>query len=418
MKSKIKIALWFLLVYAALCFLSLNRHSQGKLFTYHSEIWADKAGYSIYLPFSFIYDYNVQTLPDSIVEKTGYGFEIDSANHKLITKYPYGVSLLQSPFWFLSHILSPEKDGFSIYYQKSIDFAGSFYLCLGLFLLYFTIRCYRPFRAALLLSLTVAFVSGIFYYGVYETGMSHIYSFACLSALLYIFMGPVQLSPFKSYSLITILSLLYLVIRPVNLIFLIPILGYMLMYSPNVKYSQFKQLSLFQIVFLVVLLIAFALPQLLYYKYAFDSYFSNSYQKEPFYMPTPSRIAELLFAPNNGLLLYYPVIIFLLLYRSYIQSVAYKLMIICFAIYLLLYASWWSLSLGCGFGHRAFNDIMLVFFMPLCFSNKKISPTEIVVLSILTLVNVKFIFSYDTCLHHSQDWDYSEYLSVLFGEFK
>ncbi len=134
--TKAKLIGLFTLLYGLLCFLSLNRHSQVKLNTYHTELWADKAGYNVYLPALFIYNFDAKQLPPKLVANAGNGFAVDSTSNKLITKYPYGVALLQSPFWLVAHAFSPQKDGYSLYYQKSIDFAGSFYLTMGLFFLY------------------------------------------------------------------------------------------------------------------------------------------------------------------------------------------------------------------------------------------------------------------------------------------
>ena len=137
LKPKLKIFLLFLLVYALFSFISLNRHSKSKIYTYHSELWADKAGYNVYLPALFIYDFDAAKFPDSLDYKVGNGFILDTSTKKIITKYPYGVSLLQSPFWLIAHGLSENKDGYSLPYQKAIDFAGCFYLTLGLFFLFF-----------------------------------------------------------------------------------------------------------------------------------------------------------------------------------------------------------------------------------------------------------------------------------------
>jgi hypothetical protein len=78
-------------------FLSLNRHSKSGIQNYHSEIWADKAGYYIYLPAFFIYNFQVDGLPAEIDKKTGNGFIVRDG--KIITKYTYGVALLQAPFF-------------------------------------------------------------------------------------------------------------------------------------------------------------------------------------------------------------------------------------------------------------------------------------------------------------------------------
>lgn len=399
-----------------MCFVSLNRHSHAQPYSYHSELWADKAGYNVYLPSVFIY-HNV-SFPDSLAAKTGYGFEIDSLSHKVITKYPYGVALLQSPFWLLAHALSTDKTGYSIYYQRSVDFAGCFYLTLGLFFLFFTIREFRSKSLTILLLATIAFSSGIFYYGIFETGMSHVYSFCCLSVILFLFFKNTGHSSFIKFLWLGILSAVFVMIRPVNILFLAPALLFLLYYSKHLNFASLKTVTLGQFVAIGLACFIIVFPQLLYYKYAFGSFLSNSYHKEPFFFPSLNRTITLLCSPHNGLLTYYPVIIALLIFSFYTKSVYSKLTVPLLIIYIILYASWWSLSLGCGFGHRAINDIIILLFLPVCFSNVKIPKLFYVLFLLFIVINIKFMFSYDGCLYKSDNWSYSEYFSILFGEFK
>lgn len=414
------ILICFFFTYAAFIILSLNRHSHTQSFNYHSEIFADKAGYNVYLPSLFIYNFDANQFPSHSDIKTGSGFTLDTISGKVISKYPYGVSLLQSPFWLVAHIFSDSKDGYSFYYQKSVDFAGSFYLTLGLFFLFFTFRKQNTLWQSILYCLLVVLSSGIFYYGIFETGMSHIYSFCCLSILLYLFFNKNKFKQAFYVLLIAILSSVYLIIRPINALFLLPILGYFLMSNHENYFNRNSILNLTkkQIIFTFVVCSLFFLPQFIYYKYAFGSFFVKSYQNEPFEVPTFSRIIELLFSPNNGLLIYYPVCLLMIIYSIFSKHKFHILIISLFIIYVLIYASWWSLSLGCGFGHRAMNDIILVFFIPLFAYTEK--PKKWIILTILALaiVNFKFIFSYDTCLYTSINWDFTEYASILFGEFK
>jgi hypothetical protein len=420
LKPKLKIVFLFLLVYALFSFISLNRHSKSKIYTYHSELWADKAGYNVYLPALFIYDFDATKFPDSLDYKVGNGFTLDASTKTIVTKYPYGVSMLQSPFWLIAHSLSETKDGYSMPYQKSIDFAGCFYLTIGLFFMFFIFNQLYSVWQSILFSLLILFSSGIFYYGIFETGMSHIYSFCTLSILLYLLLNKQNLKTTNYLLLIGILSLIYLIIRPINVLFLIPILGYFLYQNHEAYFNRNNILTItkYQTLLIIFVSILFILPQLLYYNYAFGSFFVKSYQNEPFETPTLSRITELLFSPNNGLLIYYPVCLVMVFYSFWTNHKLKFLLLSLFIIYILIYASWWSLSLGCGFGHRAMNDIVLVFFAPFFIFSEK--PKKWIILTILALaiVNFKFIFSYDSCLYNSVNWDFTEYASILFGEFK
>ncbi|MCD6017855.1 MAG: hypothetical protein K0S53_976 [Bacteroidetes bacterium] len=415
-QNKFKIISAFFLVFGLFAFISLNRHSVARNFTYHSELWADKAGYNVYLPALFIYDFKAEQLPGQIEVKTGNGFHADSTSGKIITKYPYGVSLLQSPFWLMAHVISTEKDGYSFLYQKSIDIAGSFYLSLGLFFLFFTLRKFRPPLQSIALSMGIILSTGIFYYGIFETGMSHVYSFACLSAILY-FAIHLKDANYKKYLMLILLaSILYIIIRPLNLLFLIPILLYF--YFSTGHFIRSYLFSGKFILVMVLLAALFIIPQLLYYQYAFGSYFTNSYQNEPFVFPSFNRILILLFGSDNGLFIYYPILVVLLFYLVKSFNTISRLGIGLLLMYVLIYASWWSLSLGCGFGHRAINDIVLILFVPIFTNGKKTDPIFLSLLVICSLLNIKFMFSYDSCLFTSDSWNYTEYLSILFGEFK
>lgn len=419
-KYNLKIIFIFILVFGLFSFLSLNRHSQSKIFTYHSELWADKAGYNVYLPSLFIYDFDAANLPDSLDYKVGNGFTFNRLSGKIITKYPYGVSLLQSPFWIIAHTISEKKDGYSILYQKSIDFAGCFYLTLGLFFLFFILKKnYSPWQS-ISLSLIIIFSSGIFYYGIYETGMSHIYSFCTFSILLYLLLNKNNFKPTNYILLISVISLIYLVVRPINVLFLLPILGYFI-YLNDLNYFNrtiISDINKKQIILIVSILILLIFPQLAYYKYAFGNFFVKSYQNETFDLPTLQRITELLFSSNNGLVIYYPICLVMIIYSFLTNHKLKLLLLILFIFYILIYGAWWSLSLGCGFGHRAMNDIILVFFAPLFIFSFKPKKSFILIILALAIVNFKFIFSYDTCLYNSVKFDFTEYKSILFGEFK
>ena len=140
MKLKHLQLLGILCFFGATIFLTFNRHSKSGQFNYHSEIWADKAGYYVYLPAAFKFNFNPENFPDSIDVKTGNGFKLDNRNDKVVTKYTYGVALLQTPFFCLAELLAGplnfKDDGFSSIYHWSINLASVSYLFLGLFFLF------------------------------------------------------------------------------------------------------------------------------------------------------------------------------------------------------------------------------------------------------------------------------------------
>ena len=139
-KTLAKMKIWLLFLFLGFTiFLSLNRHSRSGIQNYHSEIWADKAGYYIYLPSLLIYNFHTERMPTEIDKKTGNGFFIEDG--KIITKYTYGVALLQAPFFIVCHGVSKlfgfNDDGFSLPYHKAINISEVIYSFFSFLLLYF-----------------------------------------------------------------------------------------------------------------------------------------------------------------------------------------------------------------------------------------------------------------------------------------
>src|SRR6478735_2990569 len=87
----------FILLFILGLFLNKQYHKYEPIFTYHSSLWADRSGYYVYLPAVFVYDLDVNQMPDSIEYRVGYGFWRE--NGKIFTKYPIGVSYFEAPFY-------------------------------------------------------------------------------------------------------------------------------------------------------------------------------------------------------------------------------------------------------------------------------------------------------------------------------
>ncbi|MFC2111294.1 hypothetical protein ACFLQ5_02460, partial [Bacteroidota bacterium] len=115
----------------------------------------------------------------------GFKFKDD----KLITKYPYGVALLQLPFFIAAHYLSQplgyDNNGFSIIYHKAIDIASVFYFLLSLLLMSSFLRNYFKQSFVILILFLMFSGTNLYYYSIVETGMSHIYSFFAFALFLY-----------------------------------------------------------------------------------------------------------------------------------------------------------------------------------------------------------------------------------------
>jgi hypothetical protein len=139
-----KTILSFVVMYVLAMFLSLNMNSKYKVFTYKSTMWADAAGYFMYLPVSLIYQWDYDALPPGIDTLTGSGFYMLQDKKVVFTKYTSGIAVLQLPFFVAAHLYAKmsgaEASGFSQTYVNGMLFSGVFYLLLGLYLLYFVLN--------------------------------------------------------------------------------------------------------------------------------------------------------------------------------------------------------------------------------------------------------------------------------------
>lgn len=424
-KKKRYFVLVFICFYAVCSLLSLNRHSKANVFNYHSEIFSDKSGYYIYLPTVFIYNFDAEKLPSQIDKKTGFGFTIDSSSNKIVTKYTYGVALMQSPFFLVAHLLAKplgfSPDGFSFVYNKMIDFAGVFYADLALIFLFLFLIRYVSKRTAIIALCGLFLGTNLFYYSIFDTGMSHVYSFFLFSVFLYL-SGFI----FKSgrTGLIDIIFGLVIgliiIVRPINVIFL-PV--FFMFNQPDWKEIKSLIKPILTIACSATILV---IPQLLYWKYLSGHFFIYSYPNEGFTNVLCPKMLNLWFSTNNGLFLFSPLVIFILSGFIFMRK-AFPLWTIILSLYFIfisyVFSSWWSWSYGCSYGSRPFVEYYTLFSLPFCFSIDYIlkSKWRLYLLGTVFIFcvawNLKLIFSYDGCWYGG-DWDWQHFAAFVMSPTK
>lgn len=408
----------FIVLFLILSLLSLNRHSRAGISSYHSEIWSDKAGYYVYLPAFFIYNFEANKFPNDIDLKTGNGFLLDKTTNKVVTKYSYGVALMQSPFFLGAHFITKqvgkEADGFSILYNKMIDISAVFYALSGLLLLYLFLINYINYRIVIFSLAILFFGSNLFYYAIFDTGMSHIYSFFLFSTFLYlsnkIFKDGSKLWQYIIFGLVVGLII---AVRPVNILFL-PVF---LFFNSKIKLKY----SIFVIFFATLVM----LPQLFYWKYLSGNLFLYTYNNEGFTNFFNPKILQLWFSTNNGLFLYNPMILLSLIGLFFLRKTNSKFTYYLSGYFILIsyiFSSWWSWSYGCSYGCRPYVEYYTLLSFPLCFCSEYILKSSskkffLLIIILLALWNLKLIFSYDGCWNFG-DWDWSEFKNLLFGSTK
>ncbi|MFK5857427.1 MAG: glycosyltransferase family 39 protein [Bacteroidota bacterium] len=428
MKAKYLYTIWILCFLGITLFLTFNRHSKSGYFNYHSEIWADKAGYYVYLPAAFKFNFNPENFPDSIDVNTGNGFTLDEKNGKVITKYTYGVALMQLPFFYLAELLADplnfERNGFSPIYHWSINVASVFYLVLGLFFLYKFLNTRFDKRSSLLTILSIFLATNLYYYSIDETGMSHIYSFSLFCMFLYFLQITNYLKKHGYWKslIFGLLMGLIILIRPTNILFLSTFFFLDINDKTDI-FSRIKRLINYKVLIPILFgVFVIILPQLLYWNYTSGLLINYSYDNEGFNWLSP-RFLNTWLSPNNGLFLYTPFYfliigsLFLMIRNKKVNGI---FILILFLTISYTFSSWWAWSFGCSFGARSYVEYLSIFSIPVAYSFyeiRKLKTIKIISFSIIILVfiafNLKMIYSYDGCFYGKKDWDWNTYIELI-----
>ncbi|HVA99077.1 MAG TPA: hypothetical protein VNG53_09295, partial [Bacteroidia bacterium] len=352
---------FILILFPISIFLAFNMHSHDKYNNYHSVIWADAAGYYVYLPMWYIYGNNAKDFPANEDTITGNGFYYDKASNKIHTKYLCGVALMQTPFFITANYLAPllgfKADGFSKIYHWSVMMAGIFYACLGLFFLYYFLnRFYLPIESFIT---TLAFFVGtnLYYYSIDAQGMSHVYSFFLLSFFLYLIPFFYEKPTTKNSIGIAFSFALMVFIRPTNFIVLFFFLFYNLLSWKQLRERiAFLKINFQLFLWMLLAAILIAIPQMIYWKQTFHRFITYSYSNESFIYWKNPHFIKLWFSTNNGLFLYAPLLLISIfgIFWMIKKAVSNGWIIgILFLTASYIFASWWCWWFGCSFGSRS-----------------------------------------------------------------
>ena len=374
--------LFFSLIFIGLLQSSLNFHTSSDTPPWRQTIFADAGGYYHFLPTTFYAHFNPDSIAKDAEKKSGKGFTVSQG--KIISKYPYGVALLQLPFFGAAHIYASATnqatDGYSSPYFRMISWSGSFYAVAGLFFLFhflkreFHFKSYWNYLGILLIALGTNF----FYYTVYNPGFSHTYSFFLFALFLYLiqYWRIIDFSiNMKLIFLLGFTSGMIFIVRHINILFVCVVFLFYHIDSP----ASFKQrlLHLLKLDFWKRFTPFFfipIIPQLVYNKYAFGSYFSHGYTNESFHFDNP-QFQYHLFDSLNGTFIYTPILIIAfigLIYLCCSQHKIWRWMLPFFILLVYINSSWHCWWFGCGFGMRVYIEYCSLLIIPILFIAQKI----------------------------------------------
>lgn len=374
------------------------------------NIYSDGSGYYIYLPQWFIYETTSFDFLDQIESRYpnarfADNFNVRNNKQRKANKYYTGTALFISPFFLTAHIIELSKngaaDGYSKTYQLFVSIAAIFYWLLGAIAIYLLLhRLKIPKFYAILTIIAVTFGSNLFYYVVYAPAYAHVYSFACVSWILYLAMKWVSTKKNSAFWVLGFLIGIAFLIRPTNLII---VLFFPFLFKNREALLTAAKLLFTKKRFVLVLFLIFAsLPLMFHFWNTFHQagdFKLNTYSNEGFdYLASP-YIFEVLFGVRKGIFFYAPVLLismFGLIYLYRIKRHLFWGFIVVFAFFTYITASWWCWWYGGGFSMRPFIDIMVIFTIPFAFLLKHLSKSLrfIVVLTSAVCVWLTQIYSY------------------------
>ena len=395
------------------------------------EICSDKAGYFSYLPSLFYYDFKASNYPEKLDSLRGNGFHLNIERDKIITKFPIGVALMQSPFFIsgyaFDNIFLLNNDPFSKYYLVWMSFGSSFYFVLSFFLYRKVLLRLYSQKTAFVTSILILIATHTLYYALDENLMSHLYSFFLLNALMY---GALKIVETKKRKLLWVISAIFtlaVLVRPTNILFLPIVYFFTSIIYPKEIIPTLKSFRSSDFAEAILIGALVACPQILYWNYAYDEWFVWTYEGEGFTNALAPYFLEVWFSPQGGLFTYTPILFVALFSATIFFSKNKNLSLLVFATFLTvsyLCASWHTPFFGeCNFGKRPFVEFLPVLFIPiglLIENTKESNSLQKLIFSIFLffiILNLTLFGVFDTCFFGTK-WDWNSYLTLILKGFR
>lgn len=323
-----------------------------------------------------------------------------------INVHTVGVSLLLLPFFCIGYIWSffsnAELNGLSEPFQKMVSVGGLFYLVLGLLylkrlLIEFDIRD----KIIVIVLVLIFFGTNLLNYALSQPSMSHVYSFALISAFLFYVKKTFQEFSNKYLYISAVLLGLIILVRPVNAIIILAI-PFLANSFDNLKitiqaiFYNKKSLMLSTLIFLLLL----SIQSVVWYSQN-QHFIQWGYKGNGFYFDRPQTWL-MLFGFNAGFFIYTPLcfVIFFGFIPLYSQNkFRFFALLFFMAGCFYLFSSYWAYTYFDGLSIRTFVDFYSLFAILLSIllthiANKKIKYLIIILLAVSSLLNLVFCYQY------------------------
>lgn len=390
----------------------------------------DVINYYSYLPAIFIqHDAALSFLDtaNSELPANAYWHVEDSEGHRYF-KMSMGVALLYSPWFFIGHVASLRShsykaDGFTLHYEGWLAFGTFVYGILAFLLLRKVLRRYFSPAITGATLLVLGLGTNLYTYIVYETLMSHVYSFFCFSALLFFVLRYFERPGIRDAIFSGITLGFISLIRPTNaiacLVFLLIGVNSASGMMERVRFFMRNRMHTLSIIFSALVI---WIPQLVYWRSVTGHYFVYSYTEEGFFFLKP-HLWEVLFGFRKGFFVYAPLMLLsiagMFLLRKRLPGWSWLLPIF-FLLNTYIISSWWCWWYGGSHGLRPMIDSypLLAIAMAACLErlNALVSRFSLLVASVIIFMiglNVFQSWQYSTSLLHYDSMNFETYRKIF-----
>lgn len=324
--------------------------------------------YYHYLPALFIYDDLKFEKPVAEWGKRHFYMKTDEEGNQFV-KMTAGPAILYSPFFFIGHaiaLLSDNypPDGFSPPYRLALLAAALAYALAGLFFLKRFLSFYVSPGIAALSSVLLFAGTNMPHYSFVEP-MSHVFSFALVSLILWRFEHYRRKAGLKEVLIMGFAAGLLILNRPTNILILVFPLILLFWEKPLKGWQWWTHGALAALLILISIS-----PQLVYWKYMTGHWIVYSYTEEGFFFTNP-QIFKGLFSYRKGWFVYSPLLFaalpgFLLLFQKARKEFTATIITLLAAFWVTF--SWWCWWYGGSFGARALIEFLPFMALALAFS--------------------------------------------------
>jgi len=254
---------------------------------------------------------------------------------------------------------------------------------------------------------------------------SHIYSFFLFAVFLQLAKKYIDSDKgtFTNKLLLALTGSLILLVRPINLPFLLTLFLLDINSFTSLKERVSRLMTDYTLWGLSVIgLLLLFLPQSLYWNYTYGSPLIYSYEDESFTNLSSPMLLHVWFSTKNGLFAYSPILLvsvigmITMLFRKLPNG---TLAVFLFIVTSYIYSSWWSWHLGCSYGYRGFVEYMAILTVPFCFvlehaisKKKAMAIATLIVLVAFGIINILMIYHYPGCWKW-EDWNFNKLIDLI-----